>query len=453
MLVEKEKGNPLQRLKFVVGKYRNRHNRIRHLLIFKKIRVKKSNIFVFTLLMLGTSSRLHGQALTFYKDIQPILLKHCAGCHRAGQIGPFPLITYEDATKRATFIKEVTQEGYMPPWHADTAFQIFHNQRILPQADIQKIAAWVDQGKKKGKAPKRNLAAENLLLDTARYPQPDLTFEMSREFSIPGDNTEQFRIFVIPTDLPEDVYIYGVEFMPGNRKLAHHCRVMVDTTNLLRADDGIAVGAASEFERTGAKLYDNFWSGWVPGNTPVFYPPGIAKKLPRRADLIINMHYSPTPVPATDRSKIRLYLAPKPPLRPIQTFILDEQWITNQPFALPANRISKFYMRSPVIPTDIYLFSALPHMHKLGKNFKSYAITPAGDLIPLIKIDRWDFNWQTTYQFKTLLKIPKGSVVYAEAEYDNTSNNPANPNFPPKPVTYGWGTNLEMMNLIFEYVE
>jgi hypothetical protein len=91
-------------------------------------------------------------------------------------------------------------------------------------------------------------------------------------------------------------------------------------------------------------------------------------------------------------------------------------------------------------------------MHLLGKSFKSFAITPDGDMIPLIHIPEWDFNWQQTYQFKDLLKIPRGSVIYAEAKFDNSKNNPQNPYFPPAKVRYGWGTKDEMMNLIFEYL-
>jgi mono/diheme cytochrome c family protein len=416
--------------------------------------MRKTSVYpcAFALWALFSPKAGMAQKPTFYADIQPILARHCITCHRPGEIGPFPLLEYDDVAKRATFIAEVTAARYMPPWKADPNFQTYHNQRILPQADIQKIADWAAQGKVKGKK-RQGIDIQAFLRDSLQMPAPDLIFEMSRDFEIPGDNTEQFRIFVIPTQLPHDVYVRGVEFLPGNRKLAHHARIMVDTTNLLRADDGIRVGATSEFEKTGVKLYDNFWQGWVPGNSLNFYPEGIAKRLPRNADLVVNVHYSPTPVAATDRSRIRLFLAKKAPERPVKTFILDESWVSNPPFEIPANTTKKFFMRSPVIPTDISLLSVLPHMHKLGKTFKTYAVSPSGRVIPLLKIDNWDFNWQITYQFEGFVRLPKGSVVYAEAEYDNTSDNPVNPNFPPRDVGYGWGTAEEMMNLIFEYVE
>jgi len=392
------------------------------------------------------------QQPTYYKDIQPIVYRHCIGCHRPGEVGPFPLLSYEDVAKRAQFIKEVTSARYMPPWMADPAFRSFHNQRTLSEAEIQLISTWADGGKREGRRKDGN-DWQHFLQDSLQLPQPDLVFEMNADFQIPGDNTEQFRIFVIPTRLPTDVYVRGIEFVPGNRRSVHHARIMLDTTNLLRADDGIAVGATSEFEKTGVQLYDNFWAGWVPGNTLVFYPDSTAKRLPRNTDLILNIHYSPSPVATADRSRVRLYLAKKPPERPVRTFILDEDEISNPPFHLSANSTAKFYMRSPLLPVNMELLSVLPHMHKLGRSFRAYAITPTGQVVPLVQVLRWNFNWQTTYQFKRGLRLLKGSVVYAEAEYDNTSGNPVNPNFPPKDVGYGWATDKEMMNLIFEYIK
>ena len=406
--------------------------------------------YVVALLVFGAHI-VAAQPLTYYKDIQPIVYRHCIGCHRPGEVGPFPLLSYEDVAKRANFIKEVTAARYMPPWMADPTFRTFHNQRVLTEAEIRLIGEWADGGKREGRR-KDGTDWQRFLQDSLHQPQPDLVFEMNADFQIPGDNTEQFRIFVIPTHLPADVYVRGIEFVPGNRRVAHHARIMVDTTNLLRADDGIAVGATSEFEKTGTQLYDNFWAGWVPGNTPIFYPEGIAKRLPRNADLVVNMHYSPSPVAVTDRSRIRLYLAKKPPERPVKTFILDEDENSNPPFFIAANTTGKFYMRSPLLPVDMDLLSVLPHMHQLGRSFRAYAITPDGRVVPLVQVLRWNFNWQTTYQFERGLRLPKGSVVYAEAEYDNTSANPVNPNFPPRDVGYGWGSSEEMMNLVFEYI-
>ena len=109
-------------------------------------------------------------------------------------------------------------------------------------------------------------------------------------------------------------------------------------------------------------------------------------------------------------------------------------------------------MRSPVLRDSISLISIMPHMHLLGQSFKAYAITPNGEIINLVNVPKWDFNWQTTYTFKQLTPLPKGSVIYAQGVYDNTIDNPLNPHHPPKMIQYGWGSKDEMMNLVIYYV-
>lgn len=400
----------------------------------------------------GPASYYKNPHITYYQHIKPIIDLHCAGCHRAGQAAPFPLTTYEAVEKRAHFIHMAVESRYMPPWHADPAFRTFHNENRLSEAEIQLIATWVAEGAKSGKPAKKANLPEGT--PTPQLVEPDLRLTMQKPFEIPGDNTEQFRIFVIPTHTEDVLYVRGIGFHPGNLRQAHHARVMVDTTNLLRPDDGAIAGDPNTaFTKQQVKMSEEFWHGWVPGNFPVLYPEGFGKRLPKNADLILNMHYSPTPKPESDQSSISLYLCREKPRRLVKTFALGEQWITNQPFVIPANAEIKFFMRSPMLPADLSVATVMPHMHLLGKSFKAYAITPQGELIPLIHIPVWDFKWQMIYQFDQLLKLPKGSVIYAEAVFDNTVANELNPNIPPKNTTYGWGTKDEMMNLIFEYLD
>ncbi len=411
------------------------------------------------------STDLTGQKLTYFDDIQPIIERNCVACHRIGQVAPFPLTTYDDVAKRGKFIAYVTAERYMPPNPtASGSNSHFKNVKKLTDSDIRKISRWVAEGKAKGKAKavkslensqNTDLSRDNRegVLSAKKFREPDLILTFRQPFKIEGSAREQFRVFVVPTNTTEDLYIEGIDFLPENRKVAHHCRFTLDTTNQLRADDGIEVGATSEFQRLGVKMNDNFFHGWLPGNTAIFYPEGTAKRLPKNSDIILNMHYSPTLKTLTESPKILLYLTKTPPKRLVKTFILDENWISNQPFSIPKDTVIKFYVRSPMLPNDISLISITPHMHFLGKSFRAYAITPDGDLIDLIKIDAWDFNWQMTYQFDILKKIPRGSTVYAEATYDNTTANAKNPFSPPQQVTYGWGTKNEMMNLILQYVD
>lgn len=399
---------------------------------------------------------LQGKALsqppTYYGLVQPIILESCAPCHRPGGGGPFSLLTYEDARNRSSFIAYVVKERFMPPWFADPSYRSFHNQVVLTDDEVEIIRQWAETGASAGERKTDQLVIQKNF--EKKYPKQDVSVFMQKPFNIPGNNTEQFRIFIMPTHTEKEHYAKGIRFEPGNLELSHHARLMLDTTHLLRSDDGCIAGDSNTaFTRLGVKLASQFWHGWVPGNFGEFYPEGFAKKLPANADIVLNMHYSPSPVPATDHSSVSIWLANQPPERLVKPFILDEQWVVNQPFYILPDTLITFYLRSPPIPIDISLLSIMPHMHLLGKSIEAFALIPDGRVVPLIRIPHWNFKWQMTYQFEHLVVLPKGSVILAEAVFDNTSANPLNPHNPPKPATYGWGTFNEMLNLIMEYVE
>lgn len=390
--------------------------------------------------------------LTFNEHIAPIVHTNCTPCHRPGEAGPFSLITYEDVAKRARFIKKVTQIRYMPPWHADPEFSHFKNERQLSQQEIDLIAEWVDQGAPEGKKRHRPAPPE---FTSGSYlkEEPDMVLTMEEPFNIPNTAVEEFRFFNIPTNLPEDKWIKAIEFRPGNRRLVHHSRIMVDTTNDIRGINGLSETDPEVYKYQETPLVDEFMYGWVPGNFPLYYPQGTARKLYKNSDLIVNIHYAPSSVKAQDQSSILLYFSDEPIEREVKTLGIVERNISNLPFIIPAEGKKTFYLRSKVLEAPIDIISVLPHMHYLGKSFRSFAITPEGEVIPLVKINDWDFNWQTTYMYEDLLRIPAGSVIYAEAKYDNTSDNPANPNYPPEDTGYGWNTTDEMCNLIIYYVD
>lgn len=385
---------------------------------------------------------------TFYQDIQPIIHKNCTPCHQPNQAGPFNLITYQDVASRAHLIVSVTESRFMPPWHADPDFRSFANERRLTDEEINKIKVWVNSGLKEGKKVK--IKEESVLKP---LPKPDLVVTMNKPFQIPGNNSEQFIFFNLPTNLPEDTYIKAVEFVAGNKKQVHHSRVMSDTSNQIRAIDGMSESDPRIYEFQKIPLYDQFIYGWVPGNMPIFYPEGMGKKIKKNTDIILNVHYAPSPIATTDQSSIKFYFAKEKVDREVFTLTLNESYISNQPFYLKANSKPTFYMSSGLLPEDISVIAILPHMHRIGKTFRVTAITPSGEIINLIKIDDWDFNWQTTYQYKSMIHLPKESVILAEASYDNTDKNPANPFNPPKDIRYGWNTTDEMMNLIIYYVK
>lgn len=397
-------------------------------------------------------SPLWGQssAVTFYEHIEPIILKNCTACHQPGQAGPFSLITFDDVFRKGEFIARVTKSRYMPPWKADVSFQQYRNARSLTDAEITLIQDWVTGGMPKGKAPKKS--KQNPPHHVA-IVTPDLSLKIAEPYQIPTTGIDDFRFFNVPTHLERDKYLKKIEFIPGNTRLVHHSRLMTDTTHKVRSIHGLSANdpQVNQFEKY--PPVDKFLYGWVPGNFAIEFPKGTGKKLYKDSDIIVNIHYSPNRREnQQDQSTVNFYFTEEDSLREVHSMAIAEQNITNGPFVIPADETKTFYSKFGPLPIDISAVAVLPHMHFLGKSFRAFAVTPDGDAVFLVKIDNWDFNWQETYQFSKLLKIPRGSTIFVEATFDNTLANPANPTRPPKTVTYGWETASEMLDMVLYYL-
>jgi hypothetical protein len=403
---------------------------------------------------------LNAQEITYNQHIAPIINTHCISCHKPNGVAPFTLLNYADVSSRAKFIGFVTKTKYMPPFKADNSFQHYKNENLLSSLEISQIQEWIAGGSivgkrlsKKSKEIQQDEHFASFNKTENHSDRVDISVGMNKRFTLPEIGVEEFRFFHIPLKNTEPRYIKSIQFIPGNKKLVHHSRIMIDTTGEIAGIDGLSETDTNIYKYQTKPLADPFLFGWVPGNDQIFFPKGTGKLLYPASDIILNMHYSPSPIETSDSSSIHIQFTDKPVEREVITLTMKEDDISNLPFIIKANSRPTFYMRSALIPEDISLISIMPHMHLLGKRFKAFAITPGGDVIPLVNIPEWDFNWQMTYTFKNYIRIPKGSVIYAEAQYDNTINNERNPNRIPKDVGYGWGTKDEMMNLVIYYVK
>jgi hypothetical protein len=410
---------------------------------------------------------------TFNRDIAPIVFKNCAPCHRPGQVGPFPLLTYEDVLKKAKTVAAVTKARYMPPWPADPSYSHFLGERVLTEDEIQLIQNWAVNGSPAGDpatAPPQPQFPKG-----SAYGKPDLVVKMREPVPIPGDNTDRFMVIKIPYEIPEDKFVRAIEFVPGNRKLIHHMNghivqyedkkkdpsegpYIVDRGSLKTLEESYDAihllnddGSYPELTRSVA----NYLPGGV---SPAGYPEGIGGwKLTRRgAFLMRDIHYGPSPVDTEDDSYFNVYFKDKPPARPTIEMQLGTLGISEiiPPLIIPPNVVKTFTTKT-VIDQDISLLTVNPHMHMLGKSFEAFAATPEGRTIPIIKIPKWDFRWQYFYTFPKMVRIPKGSTIAVIGVYDNTANNVNNPFSPPREVI---GTNGsmrvtdEMFQLIITYV-
>ncbi len=411
--------------------------------------IKSPKIYLLFLTAWLNSFVLTAQ-VTYSADVKPIIQKHCISCHHPEGPAPFSLESYADVQKRAKFISYVTGQGYMPPWKADSTFQHYRNERILSANEIQQLRKWVETGTMMGSELEEGNGSQRIEI----YRKPTVKLEMNAKFEIPSNNKDDFRFFYLPTKIKSEKYITGIEFRPDNKRRVHHSRLMIDTTGTIAGIDGLSEMDTAVYRYQNVALADEFLYGWVPGNFVFRFPKGFGRRLPANSNLILNMHYAPSVLKEEDRSGVHLYLTEKKNIsREVKTYILRESNISNQPFEIRANEKPTFYMSSGVLDKDLSFITVQPHAHLLGKSFRAFAITGDGDLIPLVKINDWDFDWQTTYEFKQLIHVPAGSVIVMEGSYDNTSENPRNPYFPPRDAAYGWRTVDEMMNLIFYYVD
>jgi peroxiredoxin/mono/diheme cytochrome c family protein len=375
-----------------------------------------------------------GGAVTYSKQVARIVQKNCQECHRPGQVGPMPLLTYEDASAWAESIAEVVREGRMPPWHADPRHGKFQNDRRLSREDRDTLLAWVEQGTPRGDA--RDLPAARTFPEGWAIGKPDAVFSMRSEFKVPAKAPRwgvPYQHFTVSTDFKEDVWVQAAEARPGNRAVVHHIIVFVinPEEGRRRNEDGIGNG---------------FLVGYAPGDMPLVLEPGRAKKIPKGHILVFQMHYTPNGVEQTDRSSVGLVFAKEPPKHEVKT-----RSIGQQRFAIPPGDDNHKVESASTFRKDALLLSFLPHMHLRGKSFAYRVVYPDGKAETLMAVPRYDFNWQSNYRLEKPLRLPAGSRIECTAYFDNSDKNPNNPD-PTKTVRWGDQTWEEMMIGFVDYV-
>jgi mono/diheme cytochrome c family protein len=384
-----------------------------------------------------------GQTITYTKHIAAILWKNCAACHRPGEIGPFSLLAYGDASKRADFIAEVTSKRRMPPWKPEPNFGKFHDERRLSDREIGLIAGWAEAGAPEGAAA--DLPKPPEFSDGWQLGEPDLVLEMADSFAVPAEGPDIYRCFVVPIPLDKDTYVRGVEFRPGNPAVVHHAIMFLDSIKEARKKDaednepGYASFGGPEINPTGGM------GGWAPGTMPRFLSEGIVTYLKKGSDLVLQVHYHPSGKAEEDKSTVGIYFAKTVKGKPVK--IVTGIAVVQPELNIQAGEArAEFSGESQPLPADVEVLGITPHMHNLGREMKVTAIKPNGDTeVPLIWIKDWDFNWQGQYHLKESVRLPKGSVIKVQAVYDNSSTNPKNPNSPPQPVQWGLQSTDEML--------
>ncbi|WP_025145800.1 calcium-binding protein [Pedobacter jeongneungensis] len=386
----------------------------------------------------------YSQKITYYEHIAPIIRSKCAPCHRPGEAGPFSLLTYADVAKRTSFIRDVVSSGFMPPWKPDNHYRMFANDRSLSDREKKTIINWIDNNAPEGINKEKEAVIDQLIPGTQYVRKPDMTVKVSKPFEVKGDNEERFIVFKIPFEMASAKNVAAIEFVSTNKKIIHHANFAIHPV----ADD-IDTKQAADFvnltddSRTNYDQYLPFkkdmtyYGGWIPGTSFESYPADLGWVMPKRGVILLTIHYAPVAKNEEDISGINFFFKDTPVKRVVNVVSLGSGGVGESSidpyFMIQADSVKKFNLKI-LTPQDQSLLYIWPHMHLLGKDFKSYAVTAAGDTIKLVSIPSWDFRWQEIYRFKKLIKVPKGSVLTIEGTYDNTKNNPNNPNNPPKMV-------------------
>src|ERR1022692_3323650 len=245
---------------------------------------------------------------TFARDVAPILYRHCAICHHPGEVAPFPLLTYQDAAKRAKLIATVTASRYMPPWQPEPGYVHFQGERRLRDADIATLRRWAEAGAPQGDPAKLQPAPH--YLEGWQLGTPDMTIRMPKPFAIAADGPDQYMCFDIPLHLTADKYVRALEFRPEARSVVHHALFLLDSGHI-----GRQLGESYSCFGTPGFLPSGALGGWTPGMQPARMPDGLQLILRKGSDLVMQIHYHPTGKPETDRSTLGLYFTDKPPTK------------------------------------------------------------------------------------------------------------------------------------------
>jgi hypothetical protein len=379
-----------------------------------------------------------GAAPTFSHDVAPILYRECAACHRPAGVGPFSLLTYQDAAKRAQLIAAVTAKRYMPPWLPDAPR--FGHERRLSDAEIQTLARWAAGGAPQGnpaETPSAPRFAEGWQLG-----KPDLEAEMREPFAVAAEGLDLYRCFVVPSGAAADRWVRALDIRPGNARVVHHVLLFQDTTGTARKRD---TGSGYSCFGTPGFLPARGLGGWTPGSLPYVVPDGAPELLHAHADLVLQVHYHPTGKPETDRTRLALYFTDKRPQRRVMDIPLGSSRID-----IPAGSRTFQATDHFTLPVDVTVLAINPHAHYLCREMTGRAILPDGSQRILLHIPDWNFNWQQQYTFAQPVKLPEGTRLEMEYTYDNSSANPRNPNHPPKRVVFGPSSTDEMAGLHIE---
>jgi hypothetical protein len=395
------------------------------------------------------------EPVTFEADVLPLLQKHCQSCHMPGEIGPMPLLAYQQVRPWAKAIRESVLQKKMPPWFADSQHGQFSNDRSLTQAEIDTFVAWVDSGAKQGE-PQQGLQPRRFQPGW-RMGKPDVVFELAKEFDVPPTGKVEYMWMLVPTGFTEDKWVQGIEVRVGNPAVVHHAVIYSREPGSTYAKDypggeffeyiGEVIRTPRRKDRTMITSLDepDHLQVWAPGTDPIVFAPGRARLIKAGSDIVFQMHYTTNGKAGSDRTRVGLIFAKEAAKERVKSVGLTNKAKIQIP---PGEAQYPVQSRVEVI-RPVTVVSIMPHMHLRGSAFEMIAEYPNGQSEVLLRVPRYRFHWQTQYQLKKPKSLPVGTIITCNAVFDNSRNNPDNPD-PSVPVKQGLQSWEEMMAALVE---
>ena len=382
---------------------------------------------------LGGAKTTAATDATYHNRISRLVQTNCQECHRAGGVAPFALETYEQVTAKSGMIRKMVSRGLMPPWFAAAPAPGTHspwgNDRSLVERDRGDLLAWLDAGKPLGDA--KDAPVPRVFPKEWQIGVPDAVVQLPQPIEVQAEGTMPYQMATVTTSFAEDRWVRGIEIQPTAREVVHHVLVFVQERG------GRFAGEQAEG--------GGFFAAYVPGNDHTIYPSGFAKLLPAGAKLRFQIHYTPNGTATRDQLKMAFLFTPEAPEHTVRVASVG-----NHRLNIPPGAAHHAESATIPIPAEVKLLAFMPHMHVRGAAFRYEAILPDGTVRTLLDVPRYDFNWQLSYRYAEPPTLPVGAKIRATGWYDNSANNPANPD-PTKTVRWGPQTFDEMMLGYVEY--
>ena len=382
--------------------------------------------------------------ITFNHDIAPILFRTCARCHRPGEAGPFSLLTYADAKSHARQIAAVTKRRFMPPWLPEQGELKFADELRLSDNEIARIQAWVEQGTVEGNPS--DLPPMPKFVEGWQLGKPDVILKATNSYALPASGSDNYWNFVFRAPVDRTRWLKAMEIRPGDKRLVHHANVLVDRQQNGRHQEqepGAGFGGMELTIESEVFDPDSHFLFWKPGSIPYVEPDGMALRLDKDTDLILNTHLQPSGKPEAIQPTLGLYFTDKPAaLHPILLQLENDRMLD-----IPAGNKHFVVTDEFTLPVDVDLLAIYPHAHYLGKDLQALAKFPDGRSETLIHIPDWNLSWQAVYRYAQPVKLPKGTTISMNFAYDNSDDNIRNPNDPPQRVVAGNRAVDEMAHL------